>query len=62
MLHMSNLFSRSGKKNTLRLRYEKDDQIDSRVTDPSNDVSWGVSVITWGALRIMVEVCGCAVF
>ena len=41
------LFSRSGKKNTLRLRYEKDDQTDSRVTDPSNDARFGVSVITW---------------
>ena len=40
---------RGGKKNTLRLRYELDYQIDERVKDQSNNLTWGVSVINWGS-------------
>jgi len=40
-------FNLGRKKNTLVLRYVRDDQIDERTRDPNNEVHWGTSEITW---------------
>jgi len=40
-------FSKRRAEITLRLRYEREDQHDSRVTNDENGVRWGTSTITW---------------
>ena len=40
-------FNLGPKKNTLVLRYVRDDQIDERTRDPNNGMHWGTSEITW---------------